>query len=127
MQEIISSESTHVYFFYNSDEVIGFSEVDCTNQKNIEIVHFGLRQSYIGRGYGKELFKRLLKDLWELSPDRIHLSTCGLDHNNSINFYQKAGLTIYDEKQDVEFEDYRYSDFYEMTDAPQIPLAEEKT
>ena len=126
VQEIISNTTTRIYFFIKNDDTIGFSEVGCSDAQNIEIVHFGLLQSQINKGLGKELFKALLKDLWALSPDRIYLSTCGLDHEKAVTFYQNAGFSIFKEKGNVEFEDYRYSDFYDMKDAPQIPLAGDK-
>lgn len=125
VQEIISSPNTRVYYFFDSEKAIGFSEVDLSDSQNIEIVHFGLIDNYTQKGFGKEIFKYLLLDLWNLNPDRIFLSTCGLDHHKAVSFYQKAGFEIFKEKEDVEFEDYRYSDFYDLSDAPQIPLAKE--
>lgn len=125
VQEIVSSESTQIYYFYNDADEIGFSEIDASNPKDIEIVHFGLVQECLGQGFGKELFKAILQKLWSTSPDRVHLSTCGLDHEKAVRFYTAAGFEIYKTKENVAFEDYRYSDFYDMNDAPQIPLAGE--
>ncbi|MEM9469353.1 MAG: GNAT family N-acetyltransferase [Pseudomonadota bacterium] len=126
VQKLLDSSGTEVYYFSNGQEEIGFAEIDSNNPKEIEIVHFGLTQDNINKGLGKNLFANLLEILWGKKPDRIHLSTCGLDHPKAPKFYQAAGFKIYKEKDNVEFEDYRYSDFYELTDAPQIPLAREK-
>ncbi len=127
VQEIISSNTTQIYYFYDGENSIGFSEIDASNPKDIEIIHFGLIQDHLGKGHGKELFKAIVKRLWDTSPNRVHLSTCGLDHQKAVDFYESAGFEVYKTKENVEFEDYRYSDFYDMSDAPQIPLTGENT
>ena len=126
VQSIISSPDTHLFYFYQGDDVIGFSEVDALNPKEVEIVHFGFLPKYINKGFGKIIFQMLLNALWELKPERLILSTCGLDHPKAVKFYEAAGFSVFKKKEDVEFQDYRYTDFYELTDAPQIPLAKSK-
>lgn len=120
--ELLESPNTQLYFFYEGEKTIGFAEI---SQKDsvFEIVHFGLIPSYIQKGYGSYFFSKILKTLLGQNHSKIWLSTCGLDHPNAVNFYKKHGFELTSTKENVEFQDYRYTDFYDLTDAPQIPLA----
>jgi hypothetical protein len=49
------------------------------------------------------------------------LSTCGLDHPKAVKFYEAAGFGVF-KRTNGEFRDWRFTGFYDMSDAPQIPL-----
>lgn len=117
---IIESPSQWLYLLHHDGKVVGMAELDASNPKDIELVHFGLLPSYLHQGIGKPFLHNITSIVWESGPERMWLSTCGMDHPKAIRFYEKAGFKIFKTKM-AEFIDYRFSDFYSMTDAPQIP------
>lgn len=44
-----------------------------------------------------------------------------MDHPKAISFYEAAGFQTFKSKMG-EFKDWRFIGFYDMKDAPQIPL-----
>lgn len=120
IRNIIQSDNCEIYTLCKGDAAIGMAELDVSDPKNIEIVHFGLIPAFVGQGIGQKFLLQIITMLWARQPDRIWLSTCGLDHPQAISFYQNAGFMIFKTTDGV-FKDYRYSDFYTLEDAPQIP------
>lgn len=120
IDNIIKSSATQLYVLYDGDKAIGMAECDVTDPKNIEVVHFGLLPDYTHKGIGKQFFNNVLVRLWAQKPDRVFLSTCGMDHPKAPQFYQNAGFKIFKETE-ADFKDYRQTDFYNLEDAPQIP------
>lgn len=120
IEKIIKSSITKLFYLLKDNKIVGIAECDFTNPQDIEVVHFGLLPNEVNKGLGKNFFQKLLNTLWQYNPKRLHLSTCGMDHPKAINFYKNAGFIIYKEKEG-EFIDYRFSNFYEMSDASQIP------
>ena len=120
IREVIQSDQTRIYLLYKNNTPIGMAECDLDDKNGIEIVHFGLIPDFINKGIGKVFLQKVLYTLSQEEPARIHLSTCELDHPKAIEFYQNAGFDIYKTKR-AEFKDYRYSDFYDLSDAPGIP------
>jgi ribosomal protein S18 acetylase RimI-like enzyme len=121
---LIQAPHCAIYYLYKNNEIIGMAECDISDPKNIEIVHFGLIPQYIEKGLGKKFFNKLLSILWNSRTDRIFLSTCDWDYKHAISFYQSFGFKVFKETTAI-FYDYRYTDFYALSDAPQIPLAEQ--
>ena len=78
-----------------NNKIIGFLEMDYRSSKEIKIVHLGLIESYIGKGYGKKLLKFAIKRANELKIQPLILQTNSLDHPNALLFYQKNGFQVY--------------------------------
>jgi len=121
--DLINSKQNELYVLYENDNPVGMAEIDVTDANSIEIIHFGQIPKLINQGIGRKFFNNILVEVWNKNPERVWLATCGLDHPKAISFYQNAGFEIFKETED-NFYDYRYSDFYDLTDAPQIPLAQ---
>lgn len=122
IEQLIQSDNTRLYYLYDGQTAIGMAEIDCSKPDALEIVHFGLLPAYIDKGIGKKFFAKTLQELWQGNVRRVWLSTCGMDHPKAIEFYQNAGFEIFKTKMG-EFLDYRHSGFYDLKDAPRIPLA----
>jgi len=71
----------------------GFAELDCRTDE-IELLQFGLMHEFIGQGLGKYFLQWTIDHAWSLSPRRLWLHTCTLDHPNALPNYQKAGFAI---------------------------------
>jgi GNAT superfamily N-acetyltransferase len=121
--EIIQSDRTRLYVLYDKGAAMGMAEIDLTDKSSPEIVHFGLLPAYIDKGLGRSFLHKIIYLLWQGGIDRLWLSTCDLDHPKAIAFYQNAGFKVFKTKEAI-FKDWRYTGFYNMTDAPQIPLAD---
>ncbi len=117
---VIHSDKTRIYVLYNGSNPVGMAEIDMRNPRDVEIVHFGLVPDCLNKGIGKNLLHKICHLLWKENIDRIWLSTCGMDHPKAPSFYQNAGFSIFKTKE-AAFKDYRFTGFYNMNDAPQIP------
>lgn len=60
-----------------------------------EIVYFGLRPSYMGRGLGKHLLSHGIAYAWNKGTQRLWLQTTNLDGSQALNNYIKRGFKIY--------------------------------
>ena len=95
LKEIIHSNLVEIYLMKKNNKVIGFLEIDFRSLKEIKIVHLGLIESYIGKGYGKKLLNFAIKRAKELRIQPLILQTNSLDHPNALLFYQKNGFQVY--------------------------------
>ena len=55
LKEIIHNKNVEIYLMTVKGFFIGFLEIDYRSLKEIKIVHLGLIESFIGKGYGKIL------------------------------------------------------------------------
>jgi GNAT superfamily N-acetyltransferase len=62
---------------------------------SVEIAYFGIVAAEFGRGFGKHLLSRAVRDAWALGPKRVWLHTCTLDHPNALPNYLARGFTTY--------------------------------
>jgi GNAT superfamily N-acetyltransferase len=62
---------------------------------SVEIAYFGIVPAEFGRGLGKHLLSRAVRDAWSLGPKRVWLHTCTLDHPNALPNYLARGFTPY--------------------------------
>ncbi len=60
-----------------------------------EIVYFGIRPGYIGRGLGKHLLCHGIAYAWNRGTQRLWVHTCNLDGPHALNNYIKRGFKIY--------------------------------
>lgn len=119
--EIIHSPKTWIYLLFDRERAVGMAELDVSNPEDIELVHFGLIPRLLNRGLGRLYLQNVLRVVWESGAARIWLSTCGMDHPNAVTFYEVAGFVIFKTARG-EFKDWRFTGFYDMSDAPRIPF-----
>ncbi|MBD0344892.1 MAG: GNAT family N-acetyltransferase [Coleofasciculus sp. Co-bin14] len=60
-----------------------------------EVVYYGLRPKYYGRGLGKHLLSHGIAYAWNNSSQRLWARTCNLDGPHSVENYIKRGFKIY--------------------------------
>lgn len=95
LRSILSSDDTTVYVLYVSGAPAGYVELFHHGENNYEIVYFGLREEYMGRGLGKHLLSFGIKQAWELGANRVFLHTCNLDGPHALANYQKRGFKVF--------------------------------
>lgn len=62
---------------------------------SVEIAYFGIVAAEFGRGLGRHLLSQAVRDAWALSPRRVWLHTCTLDHPHALPNYIARGFTPY--------------------------------
>lgn len=95
LKKIIHNSLVEIYLMKKNNKIIGFLEMDYRSSKEIKIVHLGLLESYIGKGYGKKLLQFAIERAKELRIQPLILQTNSLDHPNALLFYQKNGFQVY--------------------------------
>ncbi|HBL13655.1 MAG TPA: N-acetyltransferase [Cyanobacteria bacterium UBA11162] len=60
-----------------------------------QIVYFGLRESYLGRGLGKHLLSHGIAYAWNKGTQRLWVYTCNLDSPYALDNCIKRGFKIY--------------------------------
>lgn len=60
-----------------------------------EVVYYGLRPNYHGRGLGKHLLSHGIAYAWNNGSQRLWARTCNLDGPHSVDNYMKRGFKIY--------------------------------
>ena len=95
LKKIIHDKNVDIYFMTKKNKVIGFLEIDYRCLKEIKIVHLGVVDSFIGKGYGKKLLKFAIKRSKEINIKPLILQTNSLDHPKALIFYQKNGFQVY--------------------------------
>jgi hypothetical protein len=123
--KIIRSPLTSIYFLYCQRQIVGMAELFEAEPKDIELVHFGLVSKMHDKGIGRKFLQQIMHIVWNGSVDRMWLSTCGLDHPKALPFYEAAGFEQFKRKIG-QFKDWRFTGFYNMSDAPQIPYGKKQ-
>ncbi len=96
LRQVLTSTSTQVHVMYVSGSPAGYVELCRHEDEAVEIVYFGLRSDYMGRGLGKHLLSYGVARAWEMDARRVWLHTCNLDGPHALANYQKRGFRVYD-------------------------------
>jgi GNAT superfamily N-acetyltransferase len=94
-----------------SSRIAGFVELDRRTPGQVEIVYFGLKHEFIGRGLGGFLLRWAIHRAWRgggraggasrpsgQPTERVWLHTCHYDHPRALALYRRAGFRVYDER-----------------------------
>lgn len=95
LRKVLSSTDTQVHVLYVSGSPGGYVELFRHADRSVEIVYFGLRRDYMGRGLGKHLLSYGVARAWDMHATRVWLHTCNLDGPHALVNYQKRGFRIY--------------------------------
>ena len=100
---------------------VGLLELDFRQAGECLIRFLGLVPELAGRGHGRWLFAQLLALAWRPGVERVHVTTCSLDHPAALPAYLRAGFTPYRRALES-FADPRLLGLLPRNVAPQIPL-----
>jgi GNAT superfamily N-acetyltransferase len=76
----------------------GYFELETQPGASIEVAYFGLLPQFIGHGLGGYLLTAAVQRAWQLSPARVWLHTCTLDHPRALANYQARGFRLFKEE-----------------------------
>ena len=94
LQETLSKSGLSVNVLYVNGVPAGYIELSSENS-DTEIVYFGLRPEFIGRGLGKHLLSWGIGQAWDEGAGRVWVHTCNLDGPHALENYQKRGFAVY--------------------------------
>lgn len=98
MQELdaLLGDPTFALFVLRLDgRAIGMCEFAGWGSRDVEIKHFGIVPSAYGRGLGRYLLDRCLRECWSHAPLRVWLHTDTNDHPNALRTYENAGFSVF--------------------------------
>jgi GNAT superfamily N-acetyltransferase len=73
----------------------GLVELDRRASPDIELAYFGVTPQVQGKGAGRWLMDRALRQAWAHRPHRLWVHTCSLDHPGAVAFYIRSGFRPY--------------------------------
>ncbi|MFN8640440.1 MAG: GNAT family N-acetyltransferase [Candidatus Binatia bacterium] len=73
----------------------GYAEMETQAGGAVEILYFGVRPAWIGRGLGGALLTEAVRSAWGLGARRVWLHTCTLDHPAALAHYQARGFRVF--------------------------------
>ena len=88
----LASPTVSLWVLYLSGAPAGYFELKRHEDASVEIAYFGLLPDYIGRGWGKFLLAEAVRAAWGLTPTRVWLHTCTLDHPAALPNYVQRGF-----------------------------------
>lgn len=79
----------------------GYAELDRRVQGQVELAYFGLFPERIGEGLGPWMLDVALRRAWapEEGAERVWVHTCSLDHPAARRTYERAGFTLFHERE----------------------------
>jgi ribosomal protein S18 acetylase RimI-like enzyme len=96
----LTDPGLRIEVLYAGGAPAGFIELLRAEDDQVEIAYFGLREGYMGRGYGKHLLSHGVDRAWQDGAKRVWLHTCNLDGPHALANYRARGFTIYDVKEE---------------------------
>ena len=99
VRAIITDPSVFLFVPYMHGVPAGMVEVHTKNHPEVELKYFGLMPEFIGRGIGLVALQWTVDWVFRMGAERFWLHTCTQDSPQALVVYQKAGFTVYGEKQ----------------------------
>lgn len=101
----LASADVAVWEAMAAGESAGYFELKRHQDGSVEIVYFGLRPEFIGRGFGGAMLARAIREARAMGAQRVWLHTCTLDSPNALPSYKARGFRPYKtERLEVEIE-----------------------
>ena len=90
----VEDESLHTFVAYHDGSLAGYFELSHAGGE-VEIAYFGLASSFIGKGFGGAFLTCALEEAWRMTPRRVWVHTCNLDHAFALKNYEDRGMVVY--------------------------------
>ncbi len=83
-----------IHFALINNSIIGYSEARIEDRDLAYIRYFGLKEGYIGCGYGKIFMRKVLENFRKEGVSWASLSTNTDNHPLALSFYKKSGFRL---------------------------------
>jgi len=94
LDRYLSSPDVHVWTLNVGGETAGYFELQRHPDDTVEVMYFGLVESFIGRGLGGWLLTRAAEEAFSIGARRVILNTCTLDSPRALPNYLARGFVI---------------------------------
>ena len=96
LESLLRAPCTKIFTLVVEGKVAGFTELRTDKAGEVQILYFGLRPPYIGRGLGGFFLDWTTRQAFEYpGVERVWVHTCSLDHRRALDTYKKAGFEQY--------------------------------
>ena len=94
--DYVNNEKLLTYILKDKGEIAGYFEIIFNeDEKEVEIVYFGILEEYFGKKLGGYLLSEAIKISFSRGFKRLWVHTCSLDHKNALLNYQSRGMKIF--------------------------------
>ena len=94
--KVVTRPEFHTWVAMTNGSEVGYFEIEQQEEGDVEIVHLGLLEAFIGQGYGQAILREAIRVAWDLpGTRRLWLHTCTRDHPWALSNYQRRGFTLY--------------------------------
>ena len=94
LDRYLSAPSVHVWSLNVGGATAGYFELQRHHEGTVELMYFGLVESFIGRGLGGWLLTRAVEESFAIGARRMILNTCTLDSPRALPNYLARGFSI---------------------------------
>ncbi len=102
-KKYVSNENLETWIMKKKDELIGFYEKEFHPSDNeVELINMGVLREFRGKRFGSALLSHAVKTSFKLSPKRMWVHTCSLDHKFALQNYQSRGFKIF-KQEEIDF------------------------
>jgi len=92
----VERDEFETWLAYHNGEEAGYFELEAQEGGDVEVVHFGLLPSMIGKRLGGAMLTMALTRAWEIEGTRrVWLHTCTEDHPHAVSNYEKRGFRLF--------------------------------
>ena len=97
--DYLSQLEIETWILWAKGEPAGYFELRFAPDKSAEIVYFGLRREFIGRGLGGHLLTEAVQCAFKAGANRVWLHTSSRDHAQALANYKARGFLIFKTEQ----------------------------
>lgn len=94
LDRYLSSPEVQVWTLNVGGATAGYFELQRHHDATVELMYFGLVESFIGRGLGGWLLTRAAEESFAIGARRMILNTCTLDSPRALPNYLARGFSI---------------------------------
>lgn len=89
----VHKPSRDIRVLYLDGAPAGFFDIKPMLPEEAEIAYFGMMEHATGQGLGRWFLGAAIEAAWAMSPQRVIVQTCTLDHPAALPLYQKMGFS----------------------------------
>jgi GNAT superfamily N-acetyltransferase len=96
-RDYANDENLRTFVASYENRLVGYYELRCGDEGEVEIAYLGLLADFIGHGLGGALLTSAIENAWAWrpAPSRVWVHTCNRDHPHALANYRARGFKVY--------------------------------
>lgn len=94
-----ASPTVQLWVLRVQGDIAGYFELKYHDDARVEIVYFGLRSAFFGKGLGGWMLTRAIEQAFDMQASHVTLHTCTLDSPRALPNYLARGFVIAREEE----------------------------